>query len=117
MTSPSSNYSAQFARTAVYNTVNREGVLVLDPLSQELLDITAAITQYSTHIFQQGEVFTTLVYKEYGNTTLAWYVAYYNGFTCALDLVPGMVIRFPNLAQINQGMVKKTAPVGIRVVI
>lgn len=116
---PGTTYNQKYDRSRVLDTVEHpiDGPVV-DPLSQVILDMCAAVTTYDEYFYREGDRFTTLVYNVYGTTTIGWFVLYYNGVMSPLELVGGMLLRFPNLSEIEIGMLQRfNAPSGRKVII
>ena len=111
MSGSSTNYADKYNRTNILATVYRENDgYVLDALDQEILNLVNNITTFTEHTFVDAEVFTTLVYNAYGNTTIAWFIAYFKGFYHPFDLQAGMIIRFPALSDVDKTLITQYTP-------
>lgn len=80
--------------------------VVLDELDQSIVEIMYAIKSYTPYMMKQGEVFTTIVYNFYGTTTPWWVVLMYNGLCTPMQIQPGMVLKFPNLRDVDSFLMK-----------
>lgn len=102
---PSNNAARTYYRKNFLGKVKRPfDQEVPDPLSQKLLDLVENIPTYKVHMYSADETFTTLVYRAYGSTSLWWLVLLYNGLFSPLDLMPGMVINFPDKRAVDEAI-------------
>ena len=103
------NCNPNFFRSVVnasvsYNIVNADGSITaiseLDPFSDTIHNFVNSLTVFE-QLQYNGENFTLTVYKNYGTTTLIWLVLMVNGLLSRTELRPGMVLKWPLLANIQ----------------
>lgn len=71
-----------------------------DYLGSDVVRLLKQIKEYVAVTYDGTTPLTTLVYRLYGNTTVTPLVTMYNGIH-ALELVPGKVIKFPDLTSLD----------------
>lgn len=73
-----------------------------DLFDNRRLSLMRSITQSKPVIYRGDVPLTTLVYLEYGNTSLYWLVMEYNGIVHPLEIQPGTVIEMPSLVDVDR---------------
>lgn len=108
MSNISTFYTPKYAKTNLLSVITQNiGIYeinnqqYLDLLSPNYTQIMKYITDTQVYNVESFEHLPNIAYKMYGNTTLWWIIASYNGIINPLLLQPGTVLQIPNLSQIN----------------
>lgn len=78
-----------------------------DFLGSDITRLIKNIKQYAPIKYDGTTPLTTLVYRFYGTTTVTPIVTMYNGIH-ALELVPGKIIKFPDLSPLARRLQRST---------
>lgn len=78
-----------------------------DYLGSDTARLLKSIKGYAAVTYDGTVPLTTLVNKLYGNTTVTPLVTMYNGIH-ALELVPGRIIKFPDLTSLDERLRSET---------
>ena len=115
----SSNSAPQYFETALagveYEIDSNTGIVIpyVDIMNWPLIDAIKNSYTINTAKYNGSIPFTTMVYRQYGNTTLWRVVLAYNGWPSIWDIPLGSTIEFPNLTLINQvGVIPAATQIG-----
>jgi hypothetical protein len=78
-----------------------------DYLGSDIARLIKNIKEYAPVKYDGTTPLTTLVYKFYGTTTITPIVTMYNGIH-ALELIPGKIIKFPDLSSLAARLQRST---------
>jgi hypothetical protein len=92
------DFTSQFLRSNGL-VVDKHGV---DPLLDKKVPDIAKITSYSLHVVTQDErgAPDLIAHKEYGDSSLWWYIMVYNGISSYRSIIQGLTLKIPELTSI-----------------
>jgi hypothetical protein len=95
-----------------------------DFLGSWIIRLIKRIKKYAIYTYMGHEPLTTIAYKAYGNTTATWIIMIYNGISSPLEIIPGSIIKLPDITGLTQAIKSaqssgaiKTSNVGKNVII
>jgi hypothetical protein len=108
----STNYDSRYALENIlpkYQLEFPDGSIQFkrDYMGSKIIRILKQIKNFSTYRYRGFEVITTLVNQAYGTTTPAGLVLMYNGIAHPLEIVPGTILKFPDLTPITDYLQRK----------
>lgn len=109
----SSNFSAKYTINSLIplqkiTYFNGEIEFRRDYLGSSLLKFIKSINSYTPYTYMGYEQITTICYKYYGTTTVVALVLMYNGLQHPLELIPGSILKLPDLSLLNTILNKKS---------
>lgn len=85
----------------------------IDMLDHKLWAAISRISKFTTMRYDGTQHITTISYAAYGKTGYWDVIMHYNGFIHPLEIEPGILIKIPDLGELDQILQKKrqTVPV------
>ena len=90
---------------------NGEDEQMLDIFDERIQSAMENITSTSTVTYESQQI-TTISNDVYGNTSLFWYILWYNGFFHPLEIPYGTELVIPSLTDFNNNTAQETSQQG-----
>src|SRR4051812_1597412 len=73
-----------------------------DYLGADIVRTIKRIKDFTPYTFQGHEPLTTIAWDNYGTTTMMAVIMIYNGILHPLEMIPGSIIKLPNISELER---------------